>query len=219
MRFDIITIFPKILDSYINESIIKRAREKRLITIEAHDLRAYTSDKHRKVDDSPYGGGPGMVLKVEPVFKAVEKLKAKSSKLKARVILFSTRGKKLDAKIAKRLSKYNQLILICGRYEGVDERVAEKIADEEISIGDYVLSGGELPALVLAEAVARFIPGVLGKYESLEHVKGSYPVYTKPEAFIATRNKRQATWKVPKVLLSGNHKKIDEWRKQRGLTK
>lgn len=207
MRFDIITIFPEIFNSYINESIMKRAREKGLITIETHDLREYTSDKHRKVDDSPYGGGPGMVLKVEPIFKAVQKVKMIKKGKKARVILFSTRGQKLDAKTAKRLSKYDQLILICGRYEGVDERVAEKIADEEISIGDYVLSGGELPALVLTEAVARFIPGVLGKYESLEDVKGSYPTYTKPEVF--------KKWKVPPVLLSGNHKKIDEWRKQK----
>lgn len=216
MKFDIITIFPNIFDSYFKESILKRAQEKRLIKVVAHNLRDYTTDRHHKVDDKPYGGGPGMVLKVEPIYKAVQNLKPKTQKLKAktRVILFSTRGKKLDSKTAKRLSKYNQLILICGRYEGVDERVAKYIADEEISIGDYVLSGGELPAMVLAEAVSRHIPGVLGKYESLEEIKGSYPVYTRPEVF-KIKNKKSKFWKVPKVLLSGSHKNIEQWRKNR----
>ena len=221
IKFDIITIFPKILDSYINESIIKRAREKGLIKITAHDLRDYTTDKHHKVDDKPYGGGPGMVIKVEPVYKAVEKLKVKNKKLKTRTILFSTRGKKLDSKAAKRLSKYDQLILICGRYEGVDERVAKYVADEEVSLGDFVLAGGELPALVLTEAVARYIPGVLGKYESLEDIKGSFPAYTRPEVFIANGKslsaKRRAIskpWRVPKVLLSGHHKNVEQFRKK-----
>ncbi len=207
MRFDILTIFPKILDSYINESIIKRAREKKLIKITAHNLRDFTTDKHRKVDDHPFGGGPGMVMKVEPVYRAVEKIKKNK---KSRVILFSTRGKKLDNAMAKRLAKYDQLILICGRYEGVDERVAEQIADEEISVGDYVLAGGELPAIVLTEVVARFVPGVLGKWESLEDVKGSYPVYTRPAEF---QPKKGKNWKVPKVLMSGSHAKINEWRR------
>jgi tRNA (guanine37-N1)-methyltransferase len=216
MRFDIITIFPRIFDSYFSESILKRAQEKRLIKIAAHDLRKFTTDKHHKVDDKPYGGGPGMVLKIEPIFKAVSSIlrtnskfqipNSKQNKKKVRIILFSTRGKKLDSKMAKRLSKYDQLILICGRYEGVDERVAKYIADEEISIGDYVLSGGELPAMVLVDAVSRFVPGVLGKYESLEEVKGSYPVYTRPEEF-----KR---WKVPKVLLGGSHEDIAKWREK-----
>lgn len=210
MKFDVLTIFPKILDSYINESIIKRAQEKRLIKIQTHNIRDYTTDKHRKVDDKPYGGGPGMVLKVEPIFKAVEKLKVKNKKLKTRVILFSTRGKKFDNKAAKRLSRYDQLILICGRYEGVDERVAQYIADEEISVGDYVLSGGELPALVVIDAVSRQIPGVLGKIESLEEIKGSYPVYTHPSEFKVKKGK---LWKVPKVLMSGSHAKIEEWRR------
>lgn len=217
MKFDILTIFPKIFDSYFGESILKRAQEKRLIKITAHNLRDFTKDKHHKVDDKPYGGGPGMVLKVEPIYRAVQKLKTHNSRLKTRVILFSTRGKKLDSKTAKRLSKYDQLILICGRYEGVDERVAKYIANEEISIGDYVLSGGELPAMILVEAVSRYIPGVLGKYESLEEIKGSYPVYTRPEVFvpkgIGYRVKGKG-WKVPKILLSGSHKKIEEWRRK-----
>lgn len=213
MRFDIITIFPKILDSYFNESILKRAQAKKLISIKTHNLRDFTFDKHHKVDDTPYGGGLGMVFKIEPIMKAVQFLKSKcknqKSKLKSRTILFSLRGKKFDSGVAKRLSKYDQLILICGRYEGVDERVAKYIADEEISIGDFVLSGGELAAGVLVDAVSRFVPGVLGKFESLEEIKGSYPVYTKPE--IVKMGGKNC--KVPEVLLSGHHKKIEEWRK------
>lgn len=208
MRFDILTIFPKILDSYFSESILKRAQKKKLLSIKVHNLRDFALDKHKKVDDTPYGGGPGMVFKADVVDRAVKKLKAKSSKLKIRTVLFSLRGKKFDSKTAKRLSKYDQLILICGRYEGVDERVAEYIADEEISIGDFVLSGGELAAGVLVDAVSRFVPGVLGKYESLEEIKGSYKVYTKPEVVKISGKNR----KVPKVLLSGDHKKIEEWR-------
>ena len=234
MKFDIITIFPRIFSSYFGESILKRAQEKKLISIQSHDLRKFTTDKHRKVDDSPFGGGAGMVLKIDPIHRAVRsilrnpKSEIRNSKQtsksgiqkeqKTRVILFSTRGKKFEAKTARRLAKYDRLILICGRYEGVDERVASHIADEEISIGDFVLSGGELAAMLVVDAVSRFIPGVLGKRESLEEIKGSYPVYTRPEEFRpATGKKRKATrmrktWKVPPVLLSGNHKKIDEWR-------
>lgn len=235
MRFDIITIFPKIFDSYLQESLLKRAQEKKIVQISVHNLRDWSNDKHLKIDDRPFGGGPGMVLKIEPIYRAVSSIlrifnfpaSAKAtagrqfsiSKHKgARIILFSTRGKKLDSKIAKRLALCDQLILICGRYEGVDERVAEYIADEEISIGDYVLSGGELPALVLVEAVSRHLPGFLGKYESLEEIKGSYPVYTRPEIFYPG-DKRQVTskkkaWRAPKILVSGDHKQIDDWRKE-----
>jgi len=216
MRFDIITIFPKILDSYFNESILKRAADSRLIKVQTHDLRDFSSDKkHRKVDDRPFGGGPGMVMQIEPIYKAVEFINKKvasrqGSKNKSRIILFSTRGKKFSNLDAKRLAKYDQLVLICGRYEGVDERVAQYVADEEISIGDFVLSGGELPAAVVVDAVSRQIPGVLGKYESLEEVKGSYPVYTRPEIFVPKKGAKKMS--VPKVLLSGSHKKIEEWR-------
>ena len=217
MKFHILTIFPEIFqnNSYFNYSILKRAQEKKLITIKPYNLRDFTTDKHKIVDDAPYGGGPGMVLKIEPIYKAIQKLKTKNSKLKTRVILFSTRGKKLDEKTAQRLAKYKNLILICGRYEGVDERVAQHIADEEISVGDFVLSGGELPTMVLIEAVSRFVPKVLGKKESLETIKGSYPVYTRPEVFITKSEKRKAKkrLKVPRVLLSGDHKKIDKWRR------
>ncbi len=224
-RFDIITIFPKILDSYFKESILKRAQEKRLIQIAAHNLRDFTKERHNKVDDSPYGGGPGMVLQIQPIYKAVEFVKSKiknqksklevaprprsESKARTRVILFSTRGKRFDEKMAQWLAQYDQLIFICGRYEGVDERVAKYVADEEISIGDFVLSGGELPAAVVTEAVARFIPGVLGKYESLETINGSFPTYTRPEVFVTKDGKKL---KVPPALLSGDHKRIEVWR-------
>lgn len=208
IRFDIITIFPHIFDSYFSESLIKRAQKKKLIKVNVHDLRKYTSDKHKTVDDKPFGGGLGMVMKVEPLFKAVKKIKKK----KAKIILFTPRGKKFNQKMAQQLSKYKQLVLICGRYEGVDERVAKHIADMEVSIGDYDLMGGEIPAMVVVETVSRLIPGVLGKKELLKEritkSKGftEYAQYTRPEIF----NK----WKVPKVLLSGDHKKIKEWREK-----
>jgi tRNA (guanine37-N1)-methyltransferase len=220
MRFHILTIFPEMFDSYIGESLFKRARKKKIVAVKAYDIRAFTKDKHRKVDDRPFGGGPGMVLKVQPVFDAVKNIKAtiarrRSGKPKdrsVRTVLFSTRGKRLDAAMARRLANYGDLILICGRYEGVDERVAQHIADEEISVGDYVLSGGEIPALALMEAVSRQLPGFLGKEESLEEVNGSFPTYTRPEKFVPAKGKQ--AWKVPEVLLSGDHKKIAEWRKK-----
>ena len=212
MRFDIITIFPQIFDSYFGESLIKRAIGKKIIKVKAHNLRDYSLDRHNKVDDRPYGGGPGMVMAVKPIYRAVISAKGKGQIAKrTRIILFSTRGKKLDAKTAKRLSKYDSLILICGRYEGVDERVAKYIADEEISIGNYVLNGGELAAMVLMETVSRFLPGFLGKLESLEEIKGSYAAYTRPAEFVPKKGTKP--WRVPKVLLSGHHYKIKEFRK------
>lgn len=226
MRFDIITIFPNIFDSYLDESMVKRARTKKLVDIRIHNLRDHAPNrKHHKarpteatwsfgrVDARPFGGGPGMVLQVEPIYRAVSHITKRISRnKKTRVILFSTRGKKLDSKIAQRLSKYDQLVLICGRYEGVDERVAQHIADEEISIGDYVLSGGELPALVLMEAISRYLPGFLGTYESLEDIQGSHPTYTRPPVF---EPKKGTHWTVPKVLRSGDHAEIATWRRQR----
>lgn len=212
MKFDIITIFPSIFDSYFSESIIKRAQEKGLIEINVHNLRDYTTDKHKTVDDTPYGGGAGMVLKVEPVYKCVEKIKEERVKNKeARVVLFSAKGKRYTQEDARRLAQYDNLILICGRYEGVDERVAEYVADEEISIGDYVLTGGEIPAMAVVDSVTRLIPGVVGNEESIitesfrEKNYLEHPQYTKPEDFMG--------WKVPNVLLGGNHKEIEEWRK------
>ncbi len=228
MRFDIITIFPKIFNSYFSESIVNRAQKNKIINIKMHNLRDYTEDKHKTVDDTPYGGGPGMVLKIEPIYKSVQSLKSKikNKKAKIRIVLFSAKGKKYAQSDAERLSKYDNLILICGRYEGVDERVAEYIADEEISIGDYVLTGGEIPAMILVDSVTRLIPGVLGNIESLKEesftkiknsklkIKNSileYPQFTKPENFEG--------WKVPDVLLSGNHKEIEKWRKRNAKSK
>jgi tRNA (guanine37-N1)-methyltransferase len=214
MRFDILTIFPQMFDGYFCESIIKRARGRGLLDIRVHDLRGWSTDKHRKVDDRPFGGGPGMVMQVGPFHRALKELKRTGGK-KTRVILLSAKGRAFTHKDAVRLSKYGRLVLLCGRYEGVDERVAEHLADEEISIGGYVLTGGELPAMVVVDAVSRQVPGVLGKSESLKQESHTeegvteYPQYTRPEIFSP---KKGLNWPVPKVLLSGNHAKIAAWR-------
>lgn len=223
IKFRIITLFQEAISPYFKESVLGRAGKKGLIETDFINLRNFSPDKkHKKVDDRAFGGGPGMVLKFEPIKKAVDFILKKIKKdKKKRVILFSTRGKIFDFKEAKRLSKYENLIFICGRYEGVDERVAEFVADEEISLGKYVLTGGELAAAVAADAISRFIPGVLGKEESLEENKGSYPVYTRPEE-IAVKDRETGKikkLKVPEILLSGDHKKIEEWRKDFGVKK
>ena len=219
VQFDIITIFPNLFDSYLKESFIKKAQEKGLIKIDIHNLRDFTKDKHKTVDDRPFGGGFGMVLKIEPIDKAIKSLKkSKAAGRRTKVILFTPRGKKFNQKMAYQFSRLKQIIMICGRYEGVDERVAKKIADLELSIGDYDLMGGELPAMVVTETVARLIPGVLGKPELLKEritkKKGfiEYPQYTRPEVF---EPKKGVKWRVPKVLLSGDHKKIEEWRRKK----
>lgn len=216
ITFDIITIFPKIFDSFLKESFIKKAQEKGLIKIRIHNLRYFTTDKHKSVDDRPYGGGLGMVLRVEPIYKAIKKIKSKIKNKKSKIILFTPRGKQFNQKLAYSLSKLNHLILICGRYEGVDERVAKYLVDLKLSIGPYDLMGGELPAMVVIETITRLIPGVIGKPEFLkERVKNrgfiEYPQYTRPEIF---KPKKGIKWKVPKVLLSGNHRKIQEWREK-----
>ena len=213
LTIHIIAIFPETIEPYLNASILKRAQNKKLVSFNLLNLRGFANDKHKTVDDKAYGGGPGMVLKVEPIYRAIRQIK-KTIRGKSRTILFSTRGKVLNQKKAVSLSKEKHLIFICGRYEGVDERVARHIADEEISIGNFVLSGGELPALIVADAVARHIPGVLGKPESLEEKKGSYPVYTRPPIF--NPSGKGPSWKVPKELISGNHASIAEWRKRQG---
>jgi tRNA (guanine37-N1)-methyltransferase len=217
IKFDIITIFPHIFDSYLQESFIKKSQDKRLISVKIHDLRKFVKDKYKSVDDRPYGGGLGMVLKVEPIYKALQKIK-KIKNNKQKVILFTPRGKKFNQQTAYKLNKLDRLVFICGRYEGVDERVAKNLADMEISIGDYDLMGGELPAMIVIEAITRLIPGALGKPQFLkERVTKSkgfmeYPQYTRPEEFVMGKKK----WKVPKVLLSGNHKDIEKWRKKYG---
>lgn len=222
MRFDIITIFPHAFDSYLNESILKRARAKKLVGIRIHNLRDYTTDKHKTVDDRPYGGGPGMVLMVEPIYRALKALKAApprtaKSKRETRVVMLAPEGKQFTQREAERLSQYKRLVLVCGRYEGFDSRV-DKLVDEKISIGPYVLAGGELPAMVLLETVARNVPGVVGHPEALKEETFSkdleyveYPQYTRPEVFVVGKKKLR----VPKVLVSGDHVAIRAWRSRR----
>ena len=220
MIFKILSIFPDIFSSYIKEGIIKRAIEKKQIKIESYNLRDFSKDKHKKVDDSPYGGGPGMLMNIEPLYLALNHLNKKKSNKKKKIVLLSASGKKWDQKLAKKYSKFDELILICGRYEGVDSRIKHFI-DEEISIGDYILTGGELPALVMIDSVTRLLPGVLGnKDSSLEESHSDYgileyPQYTRPAVFTANSK----NYKVPKVLLSGNHKEIKSWRKKKTKTK
>ena len=218
MRFDIITIFPKIFDSYFGESMIKRAQEKKLVEIKIHDLRAWTSDKHKTVDDAPYGGGAGMVLKIEPLYKSIKKVSSfkfqvLSKKKKQKIILLSAKGKTWTQAKARAYAKLDRVILICGHYEGVDERITNFI-DEEISIGDYVLTSGELGAEVIVDSLVRLLPGVLGNDASAQDESHSrvgvleYPHYTRPAVFEADGQK----YTVPEVLLNGNHKEIEEWR-------
>ena len=250
MKFDIITIFPEAFESYFNTSILKRARLKKLVDIRVHDLRKFTHDKHKKVDDRPYGGGPGMVLKAEPIIKALESLlkpsisksqfpypaepsgyrliskqirNSKSKKSKTAIILFSAAGKQFTQKMARDFSKkYHQIIMIAGHYEGVDTRILQVIGNweleiMELSVGPYVLTGGEIPAMVVVDAISRHIKGVLGKEASLEEKRHGIglPVYTRPEIF----KWRAKQYKVPRILLSGNHKKIELWKKLKRLTK
>jgi len=198
MRFDIITIFPCFFDSYLSKGILHKGCEKGLLEVNVHDLRDWTTDKHKTVDDACFGGGAGMVMKVGPIYRAVSDIKIKDKK--SLVVLFTPRGRKFNQKKASKLTEYDQVIMICGRYEGVDERVAKYIADEEISIGNFVLMGG-----------------VIGKESFLKERKKEegfleYPQYTRPDVFRAEEKK----WKVPSVLLSGNHKKIEEWKGKKG---
>lgn len=227
-RFDVITIFPDVIGPYAGASILGKAQEKKLLKIEAHDLRKYSTDRHKKVDDTPYGGGAGMVMTVQPFDAAVRAVRLKPRLLRkrpsVRVVLTSASGKRFTQADAKRLSEYDQVIFLCGRYEGVDHRVEEGLADESLSIGNYVLTGGELPALVIIDAIARNLPGVLGNTETLkeeshgENGDLEYPQYTKPETYeIAvipgSDRKKKQILAVPSVLLSGNHKAIEKWRR------
>ena len=214
MRFDIITGFPDLVRSPLNESIIKRARKKKLVQVRVHDLRKHTTDKHRTIDDQPYGGGAGMVLKPEPIFACVESLQARRSY--DEVIYLSADGEKFDQRMANRLSLAENVILLCGHYKGIDERVRTTLVTKEISIGDYVLTGGELAALVVIDAVIRLIPGVLGDGESM--LTDSFqdglidaPSYTRPPEF--------RSMNVPDVLLSGDHKAIERWRQEQRVAR
>ena len=212
MRIDVLTIFPGIFESPLRESLLGKAIEAGILDVRVHDFRDFTTDRHRQVDDESYGGGPGMVMKPEPVFAAVESL----GEGPRRVILLSPAGRRLDQVLVRELAKEPWLVLISGRYEGVDERVVEGLPAEEISIGDYVLSGGEIPALVVLEAVTRLVPGVVGKEESLERESFEdgaldHPHYTRPSEFRGMR--------VPDVLLSGNHAEVERWRREAALEK
>jgi len=215
MKFHLLTIFPAIFDSYLNESILKRAQTKKIIKFQIHNLRDWTSDKHKSVDDTPYGGGAGMLMKIEPLYKAliaIKKINKKIKPAKKKIILLSASGQKWNQALARKYAKLEEIIFICGRYEGVDARIKNFI-DEEISVGDYVLTGGELPALTIIDSITRLLPGVLGNNTSLieeSHTQDGimeYPQYTRPEIFTAGGKK----YAVPKILLSGNHKKIKEW--------
>jgi tRNA (guanine37-N1)-methyltransferase len=211
MVFHILTIFPDFFDGPFRHGVVARAAEAGLIRIHIHDLRKWTQDRHRSVDDRPFGGGEGMLLKPAPIFDAVESVWPERAQAQ-RLVLLSAQGKRFDQAAARRLSQYPELFLICGRYEGVDERVAEHLADEELSIGDFVLSGGELAAAIVVDCVARLLPGVLGNQDSA--VQESFgesglldcPQYTRPADFRG--------WKVPQVLLSGNHEEIRRWRQE-----
>jgi tRNA (guanine37-N1)-methyltransferase len=207
MKIDVLTLFPAMFVGPLDESIVKRAREAGLLDLKIHNLRDWTHDRHKTVDDRPFGGGPGMLLKVEPLFEAVESLQRE----KTRVILLSPSGRKFDQSIARELAQQDDLLLVCGSYEGFDERVRKALADDELSIGDYVLTNGALPAMVVIDAVVRLLPGVLGDDESshdesFSHGLLEYPQYTRPAEFRGM--------KVPEVLLSGNHAEIENWRRE-----
>jgi len=210
MRIDIFCLFPEMFASPFSQSIIKRAKERGLVDIEIHNIRDYTHDKHHTVDDYSYGGGPGMVLKPEPVFEAVEAVKQQLSVTEIPIILLTPQGRLFNQQVAQELARFPHLILICGHYEGLDERVREYLSSDEISIGDYVLSGGELAAMVIVDAIVRLIPGALGSQSSPSSDSYSnelleYPQYTRPQVYRG--------WAVPPVLLSGNHGEIAQWRR------
>jgi len=212
IRFDVLSIFPEMLVSPLSYSLLKKAQEKGLLSINLHDIRNWAEDKHKMTDDAPYGGGCGMVMKVEPVEKALAAVKISSEN--SLVVLMTPQGETFNQTIAAELAGKKQVIIICGRYEGFDERIREHLADREISIGDYILTGGELPALVLIDAVSRLIPGVLGNEESIVSESFSsglleYPQYTRPAEYKG--------WKVADVLVSGNHAEIELWRKNESL--
>jgi len=213
MKFDIITLFPELISGYFQDSLIKKAQDKGVLSIDLHQLRDFATDKHKQVDDSPYGGGAGMLLKADVLGPCVEAVVSKAPK-KPLVIYLSPQGAKLDNTMARELAQEENIVLVCGRYEGVDHRFIELFVDKEISIGDYVLSGGELAAAVVIDAVSRFIPGVVGKEESvlndsLENSMLKYPQYTRPRTYKGLD--------VPEVLMSGNHSEIEKWRKEQSV--
>jgi len=216
MQFEVFTLLPEVFPPYLESSILHRARQRGLIDVRVHNIRDYTHDKHHTTDDTPYGGGGGMVMKPEPVFEAVESVLGplRDSPLPVPVILLTPQGRLFTQRVAEELGRYERIALLCGRYEGVDERIREHLVTDEISIGDYVLTGGELPALMVIDAVSRLLPGVLGDPDGAQddsHSMGllEYPHYTRPPVFRG--------WSVPDVLLSGDHGKIENWRREQAL--
>ncbi len=213
MRFEVFTLLPEVFPPYLESSILQRARQRGLIDVRVHNIRDYTHDRHHTTDDTPYGGGGGMVMKPEPVFEAIESVLGQEP---VPVILLTPQGRVFTQRVAEELSHHEHIALLCGRYEGVDERIREHLVTDEISVGDYVLTGGELPALLIIDAVSRLLPGVLGDPTGADddsHAMGllEYPHYTKPPEFRG--------WKVPEILTSGNHARIDEWRREQALTR
>jgi len=216
MRIDVVTAFPEMMQSIFNESILRKAQEKEKVNFYIWDLRSFTTDKRKSIDDYPYGGGSGMILKPDPLFRAVDKISEETVHTPEEVILMSPQGELFNHRKAEDLSHKKNLVFLCGHYRGVDERVVENLVTQEISIGDYVLTGGELPAAVVIDSLVRLIPGVLGDFNSAEGdsiIKGilDYPHYTRPPVYRGM--------KVPDVLLSGNHKQVEEWRKKKALDK
>jgi tRNA (guanine37-N1)-methyltransferase len=221
MQFEVFTLLPEVFPSYLETSIIKRARERDLINVRVHNIRDYTHDKHHTTDDTPYGGGGGMVMKPDPVFEAIETILGLNTEPtppepdpNIPIILLTPQGRVFNQSIAQELSQHPRIFLICGRYEGIDERIREHLVTDEISIGDYVLTGGELPALILIDAIARLLPDVLGDPTGAQddsHATGllEYPHYTRPPEFRG--------WKTPDILLTGDHAKIDKWRREQSL--
>lgn len=215
MKIDVLTIFPKMFESPLAESIVKRAKDNGLVKINFHDIRKWTKDKHKTVDNKQFGGGAGMVMMVEPIYKAIKELKRKST----HVILLSAKGKLYKQKNAIELSNRMHLIIICGHYEGIDHRVYENLANEVFSIGNFILTGGEIPAMAIIDSIVRLIPGVVGNEESIKGESYSdednkvkqYPVYTRPEVFETDEGEK---WEVPKTLTSGDHNEIEKWRKE-----
>ena len=214
MRFHIMTLFPEIFNSYMSESIMKRAVEKVIIEVNIYNIRDFSTNKHKKVDDYPFGGGAGMVMTPQPIYDTYKYIVDKFNIEEPRVIYLTPKGKVHNQEIATDMSSYEDIILLCGHYEGIDQRIIDSIVTDEISIGDYVLTGGELPALILIDSISRLIPGVLNQNESFEEESFKdnlleYPHYTRPREFMGME--------VPEVLLSGNHKKIDEWRHDKSI--
>lgn len=222
MKIDILTLFPEMFSGAFDASIVGRAQKQGKVEIHIHQLRDWAKDKHQTVDDRPFGGGVGMLLKIEPIYEALKELKSPIANHQSRIVLLDAGGQKYTQQKAREFSQVDHLILVCGRYEGVDHRVREHLVDEEISIGDYVLTGGEIPAMVITDSVTRLIPGVLTKEEAIQFESFSlpttnnlyqieHPQYTRPEDFKG--------WKVPEVLLSGNHKKIECWKNEEALNR